>query len=193
MKDKKLGFLVGDEYLVNLILQHLEEDYNVANVTKVPLQPEEIATALTEKKADALYLLDPYRGHMVYLGNIVLFEGLLSHYIMPSMPLAAIVMRKNFVKTEGRLAAIRTKNAIEATISYLARNPEIGKKYIIQINDWISDGALTLNIRMPDYQRLSEINVKNIERYQTELVRRGIGTCGLRPTEFLFAKTDFRR
>jgi len=40
---------------------------------------------------------------------------------------------------------------------------------------------------------LSDINLKNIEIFQTELVRRGIGTCGIRPSEFLFDKTDFAR
>ena len=34
---------------------------------------------------------------------------------------------------------------------------------------------------------------KNVERMQTELVQRGIGTCGIKPSEFLFAKIDFRR
>jgi len=193
LKGKNLGYLAGDEYLVNLILPKLKEDYNITEITIVPLKPEEITTALTDNKVDALYLLDPYRGYMVYKGNKVLFEGLIPNYIIPSLPYGAFVMRKEFIETENRLAAIRTKNAIEATISYLVRNPEVAKKFIIKINDWISDGALTLNIRVPEYQRLSEINVKNVEHLQTELVKRGIGTCGVKPTEFLFTKTDFMR
>jgi ABC-type nitrate/sulfonate/bicarbonate transport system substrate-binding protein len=193
LKGKTLGYMAVNEYLINLVFPKLEEDFKLTKVTLVPLQIEDIPTALTDKKADAIYLLDPYRGYMVYKGNKVLFEGLISNYIMPSMPLAAIVMRQNYVKTENRLAAIRMKNAIEATMSYLARNPEVAKNFIVKINGWVSDGTLTLNIRTPEYQRLSEINIKNVERLQTELVQRGIGTCGFKPTEFLFSKLDFRR
>jgi ABC-type amino acid transport substrate-binding protein len=193
LKGKTLGYLSGDEYLVNLILPRLEEDYNLANIKKIVLKPEEILTAFAEKKADALYLVDPYRGYMVYQENIMLIEGLISNYVVPSLPYAAIVMRKNFVKTENRLAGIRIKNAIEATISHLARNPEITKDIIIDLNNWVHDGALTLNIRTPEYQRLSEINLQNVERLQTELVKRGIGTCGIKPNEFLFEKTAFAR
>jgi hypothetical protein len=193
LRGKTLGYVAADEYLINLLFPSLEEDFKLTKVTLMPLQVEEISTALTDKKVDALYLLDPYRGYMVYKGNKTLFEGLISHYIMPSMPLAALVMRQNYVKTENRLAAVRIKNAVEATMSYLARNPEAAKNFIITINGWVSDGTLTLNIRAPEFQRLSEINVKNIERLQTELVQRGIGTCGFKPTEFLFSKLDFRR
>lgn len=192
LKGKQLGYLEGDEYLVNLILTKMEEE-KITRVKKVPLQPEEIVSAFTDKIVDALYLLDPYRGYMVYQGSELLFEGLISYYIVPSMPYAAIVMRKNFVKDEDRLAAIRIKDAIEATLSYMTRNPDVAKRLIIKLNNWSSEGPLIHNIRTPEYQRLAEINLKNVENFQTELVRMGIGTCGVKPDEFLFDKLDFVR
>lgn len=192
IKGKRLGYLANDEYIVNLILTKLEED-KITDVEKVPLQVEEITSAFVDKKVDALYLLDPYRGYMVYQNHKVLFQGLISYFVIPTMPYAAIVMRKSFLKGENRLAGIRIKNAVDATLSYMTKNPAIVKKVIIEINDWYDDGELSLNIRIPEYQRLSDINLKNIEIFQTELVRRGIGTCGIRPSEFLFDKTDFAR
>ena len=84
------------------------------------------------------------------------------------------------------------KDAIEATLNYISRNPEIAKKMLANLYGWAGEGAvLTSQIRTPDFYRLAEINVKNVEMYQTELVRMGIGTCGIRPTEFLFEKIDF--
>jgi len=193
LKGKRLGYLASDEYLVNLILEKMAEE-KVTEVEKVPLQPEEILTALTDKKADALYLLDPYRGYIVVSqGNEILLEGLIANYIISSMPYAAIVMRKDFVEKENRLAAIRIKNAVEATISYLSRNPEVGKRLIIKINDWVTPEGLMLSIKMPDYQRLTEINLRNVENLQTALVQRGIGTCGIKPSEFLFERNNFAR
>ena len=61
------------------------------------------------------------------------------------------------------------------------------------MNDWPSDAALIMQIRAPDYQRLAEISKKNIEAFQTELVKMGISTCGIKPDEFLFKKIDFAR
>ncbi len=193
LKGKKLGYLVLDEYLVNLIVSKMEEDEQITKVEKVPLELEELATAFTDKKVDALYLIDPYRGYMVHQGHTMLFEGLISFYVVPSLPYTAIVMRKNFVKNEDRLAAIRAKNVIDATLSYVTRNPEVVKRYAIKINGWPSDGALVLNLRTPEYQRLAEVNLKNVEIFQTELVKRGIGTCGIKPSEFLFENIDFIR
>ncbi len=193
LRGKRLGYLVSDEYVVNLILQRMVDD-RITDVKKIPLQPEEIATAFTDKKVDALYLIDPYRTLMLSVqDNEVLLQTVFANYIMSSMPYAAIVMRKDFVEKENKLAAIRIKNAIEATIGYLSRNPEVGKRLIIKINEWGSPEGFILNLKMPDYQRLSEIDLKNIENLQTELVQRGIGTCGIKPTEFLFERTSFMR
>lgn len=193
LRRRRLGYLVQDEYIVNLLLERIEQEAEITGIEKIPLQPEEINTAFEDNKVDALYLLDPYRGYMVYLGNQPLYEGLISSYIVPSMPYAAIVMRKKYVKEEERLAAIRTKNAVDAALSYLTRDPDVIKNYIVDIHNWPIDGALTLNMRTPEYQRLSDINVKNIENLQTTLVQMGIGTCGIKPNEFLFTKIDFVR
>ncbi len=192
LNGKRLGHLVQDEYIVNLILSKMEEE-GITKVTKVPLGLDELDSALDDNKVDAIYLIDPYRGYLLYQGRQMLLEGVVSYYIVPSMPYAAIVMRKNFVKKENRLAAIRIKNAVEAALGYISRNPEVAKRYIVKLLDWPSDGALTLKMRTPEYQRLAEVNLKNVEVFQTELVRRGIGTCGIKPSEFLFVRTDFVR
>jgi ABC-type nitrate/sulfonate/bicarbonate transport system substrate-binding protein len=193
LNGRDLGFLASDEYLINLIIEEMAAD-NVTRVNPVPLQLEDIPTAFADGKVDALYLLDPERGYMIVNeGAEVLLDGLIAQYIMPSMPYAAFVLRKNYAEEENKLAAIRLKNAFEAMISYLARNPEVGKRFIIKMRGWENPDDLTLNIKMPEYQRLTEIDNKNIERMQTELVQRGIGTCGIKPAEFLFQRTDFIR
>lgn len=192
LRRKRVGYLKQDEHIVNLVVAKMDED-GITDIEKVPLEAEEIQTAFEDKKADALYLLDPHRGYMVYQGHRALFEGLISFYVVPSMPYSAIVMRKSYVEEESRLAAIRVKNAVEAALSYLGRNPDVVKRYVVEVNDWPADGALTLQIRTPEYQRLAEINVKNVENLQTTLVQMGIGTCGIRPNEFLFDKVDFVR
>jgi ABC-type nitrate/sulfonate/bicarbonate transport system substrate-binding protein len=193
LEGKKLGYLASDEHLVNLIIPELTLDFGIKKLETVKLQLEEIATALVDKRVDVLYLIDPYRGYMLFQGNEVLFEGLINRYIVPNLPYVAFVMRENFVKSEDKLGAIRVKNAVEATCSYITRNPEVAKRYLVRINDWPIDGSLLLKIRVPEFQRLSEISVKSVENLQTKLVQNGIGTCGLKPTEFLFGKTDFAR
>lgn len=188
---KRLGYTVDTEYIVNLLLMKMEED-GIEDVERIALQPDEIPTAFEEDKVDVLYLIDPYRGYMIYKGNVVLFEGLISYYLVPSFPHMAIVMRRDFVKKEDRLAAVRVKEAVEASLNYLSRNPEVAKKMLIEMHGWSGEGAvMNAQIRTPEFYRLAEINVKNVEMFQTELVRMGIGTCGIKPTEFLFDKLDF--
>ncbi|MBN2620369.1 ABC transporter substrate-binding protein [candidate division WOR-3 bacterium] len=192
IKGKRLGYLQSDEYLVNLILQQLEAQ-KLTDVKKVLLRPDEIATAFKDGKVDVIYCADPYRAYMVYLGNSVFMEGLISSYIVSSMPYMAIVMREQFVKVENRVGAIRVKDAIEASLSYLNRNPDIAKRTILKNLGWEPDPVLISAVKVPEFQRLAEINLKYVENYQTELVKRGIGTCGIKPNEFLFERVDFVR
>lgn len=193
LSGKRVGYLARDEYLVNLIGARMEEDLNLKQVQYVPMSVEALMRAFDDKTADALFLLDPYRAHMIYLGNTMLAEGLVAAYITPNMPYGAVVMRKSLVTGETKLAAIRVKNAVEATFGYLARNPEVAKDYVLRINGLPEQGELISNMRTPEFERLAEVGVKSIENLQTELVRRGIGTCGIRPDDFLFKRTDFVR
>lgn len=192
LKGRRLGYLASDEYLINLILAKMAED-KITKVIQVPLQAEEIATAFADDRADALYLIDPYRGYHVFNGSQVLMEGVISFYVVPSMPYAAIVMHKSYVTKESKLTAIRIKTAVEATLSYLARNPRVARDMVIKLNGWSADDELAMAMRTPDYQRLAEVNLKNVENFQSMLVRRGIGTCGIKPSEFLFEKNAFTR
>jgi ABC-type nitrate/sulfonate/bicarbonate transport system substrate-binding protein len=193
LSGKRLGYLARDEYFFNLLMSAMTEDMNLRRVEYVPLQVDALASAFEEDKVDALYLLDPYRAYMIYAGNTALAEALASAYIIPSIPYGAVVMRKSFVSSENKLAAIRVKNAVEAAMSYLARNPEVAKSYVLKMNGYPDESELIMNMRTPEFERLAEISVKSVENLQTELVRRGIGTCGIRPSEFLFQKNDFVR
>lgn len=190
---KRIGYMRSDEYLVNLMMAKMIDDINLRDVKYVPLQPEEVVTAFEEKDVDALFLLDPHRAYMLHLGNTALAEGLLSTYIIPNIPYGAVVMRKSYVKVENKRAAIRVKTAVEAALSYVARNPEIAKRYVMKISGLPEEEELLMNMRTPEFERLAEIGAKSIEHYQTDLVRRGIGTCGIKPSEFLFQRSDFVR
>ena len=192
LKGKRLGYMMSDEYIVNLIVNQLAEQ-NLTGIEKVPLRPDEIATAFSNDLVDIMYLVDPYRAYMVHQGNETFMEGLISSYIIPSLPYIAFVMREQFVKEENRVGAIRVKEAIEASLSYLNRNPDIAKRMMLRYLKWDADPVFVSSIRLPEFQRLAEVNLKSIENYQTELVKRGIGTCGIKPTEFLFERVDFVR
>lgn len=193
LSGKRIGYLARDEYLINLVMARMTEDLALKQVKYLAMSAEQLMRAFEERTVDALYLLDPYRAYMLHLGNNALAEGLASTYIMPNIPYGAVVMRKDYVTGEKRLAAIRVKTAVEAALSYLARNPEMAKRYVLTLNNIPDDAELMTRMRIPEYERLAEIGVKNIELLQTELVKRGIGTCGIKPTEFLFQKTDFVR
>ncbi|MGQ9534660.1 MAG: ABC transporter substrate-binding protein [bacterium] len=191
LNGKKIGYLNDESYLFDLIAPNLQSE-KLTKFTKVPLAIEELETALSSKRVDAVFVLEPYRSHMLYGGDTILDEGLINRYIMPSMPYLAIVMRKSFVQNN-RLASYRLKNVLEGVLGYIRLHPEIAKNTLVKNNDWSADPTYLAGIRIPEYQRLSEIDIKGIENYQTFLVKQGIGTCGIKPQEFLFEKLDFRR
>jgi ABC-type nitrate/sulfonate/bicarbonate transport system substrate-binding protein len=193
LSGKRIGYVAENEYLIMLIMAKMSTEMNLRNVQYVPLKPEQVSTSFEDDMVDVLFLLDPYRAYMLYAGNIVLAEGLIATYVVPNLPYAAVVMREKYVRSENRLAAIRVKTAVEATLGYLTRNPEIAKRYVMKISALPEEEELMMNMRTPEYERLAEINIKSIESYQTELVKRGIGTCGIKPSEFLFNKTEFMR
>ncbi len=191
LNGKKIGYLIDDSYLFDLIAANFAVE-KLTKFTKVPLTVEELETALSSKKVDALFVVEPYRSYLLYAGDTLLDEGLINRYVIPSMPYLAIAMRKSFVHNS-RLASYRLKNVLEGVLGYLRIHPEIGKNVLVKNNGWSTDPTFLASIRIPDYQRLSEIDIKSIEGYQTFLVRAGIGTCGIKPQEFLFEKIDFRR
>ncbi|MEO0160732.1 MAG: ABC transporter substrate-binding protein [candidate division WOR-3 bacterium] len=191
LNKKRIGYLIDEEYLFNLVAPNFAVE-KLTNYTRVPLSRDELPTALSSKKVDALFVLEPFRSYLLFSGDTLLDEGLINRYVMPSMPYLAIVMRKKFVQEE-RLASFRMKNVLDGVLGYLRLKPEIGKQVLVRNNDWPMDPIFLSNMRMPDFQRLAEIDLKAIETFQTYLVRNGIGTCGIKPQEFLFEKTDFKR
>uniref|UniRef100_A0A7V3VTJ1 SsuA/THI5-like domain-containing protein n=1 Tax=candidate division WOR-3 bacterium TaxID=2052148 RepID=A0A7V3VTJ1_UNCW3 len=191
LNGKRIGYLADESYLFELLAPNFALE-KLTKYTKVPLSAGELMTALSSKTVDALFVLEPYRSYLLFSGDTLLDEGLLNRYIMPSMPYFAIVMRKSFVNNN-RLASFRIKNVIDGVLGYLRVHPEVGKQVLVRNNEWPEDQNLMSNLRMPDYQRLTEIDIKAIEGFQTYLVRNGIGTCGIKPQEFLFEKTDFKR
>uniref|UniRef100_A0A7C4TBW5 SsuA/THI5-like domain-containing protein n=1 Tax=candidate division WOR-3 bacterium TaxID=2052148 RepID=A0A7C4TBW5_UNCW3 len=191
LNNKRIGLLKSDEYLFDLIFPELAFEKLTA-VKKVLLAPEEIPTALADGKVDALYLLEPYRSYIIHQGDTAFAEGFVYKYISTTMPYLAIVMRKSFVQGN-RSAAYRLKNALDGVFGFLRVHPEVGKSTLLEIKGWAKDEILLSNIRMPEYNRLTEVDFKSIENYQAWLVRRGIGTCGMKPQEFFFEKTDFKR
>ncbi|MEO0094596.1 MAG: ABC transporter substrate-binding protein [candidate division WOR-3 bacterium] len=191
LNGKKIGYLKDEEYLFNLVAPNFALE-KLTKYTKIPLSLEELTTSLSSKKVDAVFVLEPYRSYLLFAGDTVLDEGLINRYIIPSMPYLAIAMRKSFVQ-ENRLSSFRMKNVIDGVLGFLRLHPEFGKQVLVKNNDWPSDPVFLSTIRMPDFQRLIEIDTKSIEMFQTYLVRNGIGTCGIKPQEFLFEKIDFRR
>ncbi len=191
LSGKRIGYLSHDEYLINLLMAGLAEELQLKQVNYMPMSAEQLVRAFEDKTADALFVLEPYRSYLLDAGAVALAEGLVSAYVVPNIPYGAIVMRKNFVTAEHRTAAKRVKTAVEAALSHMGRNPEMAKRLMLQLSNMPGDGEIITSMRVPEYQRLSEISIKNVENLQTELVKRGIGTCGIKPTEFLFQKTDF--
>jgi len=191
LNGKKIGYLSDESYIFDLIAPNFVLE-KLTKYTKVPLNAEELTTALSTKKVDALFVLEPYRSYLLFAGDTILDEGLVNRYIMPSMPYLAIVMRKSFVHNQ-RLAAYRIKNVLDGVLGYIRLHPEVGKQVLVKNNDWPSDHTFLASIRIPEFQRLAEVDIKAVEGFQTYLVRNGIGTCGIKPQEFLFEKTDFRR
>jgi ABC-type nitrate/sulfonate/bicarbonate transport system substrate-binding protein len=188
---KRLGFIAGDEHLVNLVLQKMEQRDKIKNITRIPLRASEIATALKDNKADALFVLDPYRSYLLYLGYGMLLEGLVDTYLMTGFPYQAVVMKKNFA-IRNKKAALRMKNTFDAVLGFIKVHPEVARNAVVMKNEWPLDGTLLLNIKLPEYLRLAEIDTKRIEQLQTLMVLSGAGSCGMKVQDLIFGAEVFK-
>jgi ABC-type nitrate/sulfonate/bicarbonate transport system substrate-binding protein len=191
LADRKVGYLSTEEPVVQLVYRTISEQL-MTRFTAVALGPDEIAGALKDGKVDALYMLEPWRSYMVQAGDTVLAEGFISRYISPTMPYGAVVMKNSFVR-KNRLVAFRLKNSVDAALGYLRVHPEAGKAMLVSVKKWSGNGVLLMNMRAPEYERLSEIDTKSIESYQSFLMRNGIAVSEIRPLDLLFEKTDFAK
>lgn len=194
LKGKRLGYQEEYTWLVDLLIPRLVAE-GLDKVTTVALTGSEVPTALASNQVDALFVLEPMRGYLLFQGDTTLTDGLIARYLMPNMPLYAIVMRKNYLKEKG-MAGARIKNVLDGVFGYSKAHPEVVKNTLLRLRNWPQDSTgmlLAMGIRLPEYQRIAEIDVKGIERFQSLLVQAGIGTCGVKPSEFLFQRTDFRQ
>jgi len=188
---KKLGYWTAEAYLVDLIFPKLAEQ-GLKEVIRVPLNADEIPDAFRNRKADALYLLDPWRSYLLGRGDTTLIDGLAIMYISPNLPYLAVVCRKNFA-AKNRLAAQRAKNVLEASINYFRTRPEAARNLILKLYGWPAEGKLVLNLKVPEYQRLADISVKGLERYQSALAERGLSVDKTPASNLLFDKAFFAK
>jgi ABC-type nitrate/sulfonate/bicarbonate transport system substrate-binding protein len=188
---KKLGYWTAEAYLIDLIFPKLAEQ-GLKEVIRVPLNADEIPDAFRNRKADALYLLDPWRSYLLSRGDTTLIDGLAIMYISPNLPYLAVVCRKNFA-AKNRLAAQRAKNVLEASINYFKTRPEAARNLMLKLYGWPAEGKLVLNMKVPEYQRLADISVKGVERYQSALAERGLSIDKTPVSNLLFDKAFFAK
>jgi ABC-type nitrate/sulfonate/bicarbonate transport system substrate-binding protein len=188
---KKLGYWSAEKYLVDLIFPKLEEQ-GLKKMTMVPLSAEEIPDAFRNRKADALYLLDPWRSYLLSRGDTTLIDGLAIMYISPNLPYLAVAGRKSYA-VKDRRAAQRVKNVLEASISYFRTRPEAPRNLILKLYGWPAEGKLALDLKAPEYQRLTDINLKAVERYQAALEERGLLKNKTPAAQLLFDKAFFAK
>jgi ABC-type nitrate/sulfonate/bicarbonate transport system substrate-binding protein len=188
---KKLGYWAAEEYLVDLIFPKLVEQ-GLKDVIRVPLRADEITDAFRNKKAEALYLLDPWRSYLLSRGDTTLIDGLALMYISPNLPYLAVVCRKSYAE-KNRRALERVKNVLEAAINYFRIRPEEARNLVLKLYGWPAEGKLVLDLKVPEYQRLTDISIKGVERYQSALEERGLLQNKTPAAKLLFDKAFFTK
>ncbi len=191
LKGKKIGFRPADERLAGLILDQLAEQ-GLTGVTRVPLTDTETPVALAEKKVDALYVTEPFRSYVLGQGDTALIEGLMVMYVTPNLPDLALACRSDFAR-RNRLAAVRMKNVIEAAINYLRNRPETVASFMARLQDWPAEGRVVVDMKTPVFQRLADIDVRAVEKYQTLLRERGATVAPIPIRDVIFDRNIFNR
>lgn len=191
LKGKRIGFRTADGRLAGLILDQLAEQ-GLTGITRVLLTDAELPAALTDKKVDALYVTEPFRSFLFDRGDTTLIEGLMVMYVTSNLPDLALACRSGFVR-HNRRAAVRMKNVIEAAVNYLRNRPETAAAFMARLQGWPVEGRVVLEMKTPAYQRLADIDVRTVEKFQTILRERGFTVTPIPARDLVFDKNIFNR
>jgi|UniRef100_A0A7C6A8H5 ABC-type nitrate/sulfonate/bicarbonate transport system substrate-binding protein len=174
LRKKKIGYPNQIREIIPAMLEGAGFAFKDFNL--VEMSNRELINAVTGGTVDAGLVLEPERYRSQKAGAQILIDAPLAKYIISPLPGAAIGYTRPYLE-KNRKVCVRLKMACDAAIAFLDQKPEearkIIEKYLGYAPDELSD------CRLPDMQKLVEINKDMIKVYADRLKASGVLTCDI--------------
>ncbi|MEO0093346.1 MAG: ABC transporter substrate-binding protein [candidate division WOR-3 bacterium] len=142
------------------------KDFNLVEMANRALFPQVLQGTL-----DACLVLEPERYRALVAQAQVIADAPLAKYIISPFPGAAIGYTSSFL-LKNRKTCVRLKLACDAAIGYTDQNPEVARQIL---EKYLGFGPQELvDCRLPDMQKLVEINKDLIKTFADRLKASGV-------------------
>jgi len=169
LRRKKIGYPNQVREIMPVILEGAgfsPKDFNLLEMSN-----RELIGAVNQGSVDAALVLEPERYRALQANMPILVDAALAKYIISPYPGAAIGYTRPYLM-KNRRTCVRLKLACDAAIGFFDQKPEevrkILEKYLGYQTDELSD------CRLPDMQKLVEINKDMIKTFADRLKTSGV-------------------
>ncbi|MDH5186529.1 MAG: ABC transporter substrate-binding protein [candidate division WOR-3 bacterium] len=169
LKKKKIGYPNQLRELMPSLL--VGAGVNPKDFNLMEMSNSELIAMLLQNKIDAAMVIEPERYRAIQESTSVIDDAALAKYISSPFPGAAIGYTRAYL-TKNRKTCVKLKLACDAAIGYIDLNPEEARK-ILAIYLGFQEDEL-LDCRLPDFQKLVEMNRDAVQIYSDRLKANGI-------------------
>ena len=156
LKNKRFGYPLQLKDLMPVLLKNI--GIKETEIKLVELSNSDLVQALRNNQVDAILVLEPERTAAINQGMALVMEPVLPKFIIAPFPGVAYVIKRDLIKTQGRIA-YKLKVLLDGTVAFADANVEESRSMFI--NFYKLDKDIYSNIFMPQFQKMVEINKSN--------------------------------
>lgn len=174
LRKKKIGYPIQVREIMPAFLEGA--GFNPKDFNLVEMSNRELINAVVQGIVDAGLILEPERYRAQKTNAQILLDAPLAKYIISPLPGAAIGYTRSYLE-KNRMACVRLKMACDAAITFLDQKPEEARKILEKYLGYAPDELA--DCRLPDVQKLVEINKDMIKVFADRLKASGVFTADI--------------
>lgn len=169
IKGKRFGYPPALREYVPLFLSAV--NLKPTDVKLVEASLSDLTARLKAGELDAVWLLEPYVAAVDWT-KFDTISAVLTKYITSPFPSFAVVLSPGYLKKTSKTQRMRLKIALDAAVDRIDANPPEAKQ---TLGKFFFGSAVDCNqCRLPEFQRLAEINKPIVQALASLLLARGV-------------------
>lgn len=169
IKGKRFGYPPNLSHYLPLLLGAV--NLKDTDVKLFEASPSDLTTRLEAGELDAVWLMEPYIAKVDW-AKYDTISGLLTRYITSPFPVFAVILSPEYLKKTSKTQRMRLKIALDAAVDRIDANPNDAKQTLGRF--FFGSAADWSRCRLPEFQRLTEINKPVIQALASLFLARGV-------------------
>ncbi len=169
IKGKRFGYPTTLRHYLPVFLSTINLAPTDVKLVEAPIP--ELTTRLKMGELDAAWLLEPYLC-AVDFSRFDTITGVLTKYVTSPCPCFAVVVSPGYLRKTSKTQRMRLKIALDAAVDRIDANPAAAKTTLGRF--FFSSLFDCGQVRLPEFQRLAEINKPMVQALASLLLARGV-------------------